>query len=135
MVEMLPEVVTAVVAAVGRYGTSVLTRAEDAAVDGTVSLGQRLIQKIFHGAAEGGSVSEAVADLAAAPGDDDAIAALRLRLKKVLAADPMLASKVAEMVRDAGVTVDSHGDRVNIAQHNSGIQSSGNSATIIQRQQ
>jgi len=129
MIEVLPEVVTAVTAAVGTYGTSVLTRTEDAAAEATVSLGRRLIQKIFHRSGNSDSIRESVADLAAAPGDDDAVAALRLRLKKALAADPALAAEVADMVRQAGITVNSHGDGANIAQHNSGIQSSGEGAT------
>lgn len=134
MVDVVAESVAAVVAAIGKYGSSVLTRAEDGAAGATVSLGQRLIQKIFHRPGSHDAVGAAVADVAAAPGDQDAVGALRLQLKKALAADPALAGELAEMIRTAGVTVNSEGDRANIAQHNTGIQSSGDNVTITQHQ-
>jgi hypothetical protein len=128
-------VVLAVKAAIGAYGTSVLTRAEDGAADGTVALGRSLIQKIFHRAGNTAQFRDAVADVAAWPDDEDALAALRLQLKKALAADPKLPGEVVGMVQAAGMTemtVVSSGDRANIAQNVSGIQSSGDNATIIQ---
>ena len=57
---------------------------------------------------------EAAQDVAAAPDDKDAQAALRLQLKKLLAADQALAKEVArlwEEAKAASVTVTASGDR------------------------
>ncbi len=57
---------------------------------------------------------EAVEDAAAAPQDEDALAALRLQLKKLLAEDPALATEIARLwgeAQAAGVTVAASGDR------------------------
>jgi len=43
-------------------------------------------------------VIEAVNDLVAAPTDQDALAALRLAVRKVLAADPALMAEVVDLV-------------------------------------
>ena len=47
-------------------------------------------------------VAEAARDLAAAPDDPDALAALRLQIKKALQADPELARELAALVAQAG---------------------------------
>lgn len=60
------------------------------------------------------AAQEAVQDLAAAPGDPDAQAALRQQLKKLLAEDPALAEAMARLWREAqaaGVTVTAVGER------------------------
>jgi hypothetical protein len=131
--EDLAAVVLAVEAAVGAYGTSVLTRAEDGAAEATVALGRSLIQKILHRAGNPAQVRDAVTDLAAAPDDQDALAALRLQLKKALAADPVLGAEVAGIIRESGMTVENSGSRVNIAETVTGIQSTGENANIAQQ--
>lgn len=60
------------------------------------------------------AAQEAVKDLAAAPKDEDAQAALRLQLKKILAEDETLASDVARIWKKAkagGVMAIAMGDR------------------------
>jgi len=62
---------------------------------------------------------EAVQDVAAAPDNEDALAALRLQLKKLLAEDEALAGEVArlwEEARQTGVTVIASGERSVAAQ-------------------
>jgi hypothetical protein len=57
---------------------------------------------------------EAAQDAAAHPDDEDALAALRLQLKKLLAEDPALAQELARLLaqsRPAGQTVIASGDR------------------------
>lgn len=57
---------------------------------------------------------EAAQEVAAAPEDEDARAALRVQLKKLLAEDESLAREVSEMqreMRQAGVNVAATGDR------------------------
>jgi thioredoxin-like negative regulator of GroEL len=57
---------------------------------------------------------DAIQEVAAAPGDEDARAVLRVQLKKLLAEDESLAREVSEMQREmrhAGVSVAAIGDR------------------------
>jgi hypothetical protein len=87
--------------ALGAYGTAVLARAEGEAADATVSLGHRLLKRIF-GTRDGGEpLPEPLADLAADPGDSDALVAVRLAVRKALAADPGLAAEVRSMLAGA----------------------------------
>ena len=60
------------------------------------------------------AAQEAAQDVATNPKDEDALAALRLQLKKLLAEDKSLAEEVArlwEEIRATGVTVIASGDR------------------------
>lgn len=60
------------------------------------------------------AVKEAVQEVAAAPDDEDARAALRLQLKKILAEDESMAQEISEMQREmrrAGVNVAAIGER------------------------
>jgi hypothetical protein len=88
-------------AAVGSYGGAVLAKVRDDAADATVGLGRRLLQKVFGHRGEGESLPGPLADLAADPGDGDALAAVRLAVRKALAADPMLAGEVRSMLAGA----------------------------------
>jgi hypothetical protein len=92
-------------AAVGAYGGAVLARVRDEAADATVGLGRRLLQRIFGTKGDGEPLSGPLADLAADPGDADALAAVRLLVRKALAADAGLAVEVGSMLAGApGVT-------------------------------
>ena len=86
-------------------GGAVLTRARDQAADATVGLGRRLLQRVFghHGDAE--PLPAPLADLAADIQDSDAEAAMRLAVRKVLKADPVLAAEVQAMLAGAGRVV------------------------------
>jgi len=92
-------------AAVGAYGGAVLAKMRDEAADATVGLGRRLLQRIFGTRGEAEPLPGPLADLAADPRDGDALAAVRLELRKALAADPVLAAEVGSMLSAApGVT-------------------------------
>ncbi len=103
------EVVQYASAAIAAYGGAVLAKTRDDAADATVSLGRRLLQKIFGSRRPGEPAPTAVADLAEDPGDNDAIAALRLAVRKALAADPGLQAEIRGLLAGAGVTVTASG--------------------------
>jgi hypothetical protein len=88
-------------AAVGAYGGAVLARVRDEAADATVGLGRRLLQRIFGTRRDGEPLPGPLADLAADPRDADALAAVRLLVRKALADDPGLAGEVGSMLAAA----------------------------------
>ena len=101
VVSLAAEMTPYVSAAVGAYGGA----GRDEVADATVGLGRRLLQRIFGTKAEGEPLPGPLADLAADPGDADALAAVRLLVRKALAADPGLAAEVGSMLAAApGVT-------------------------------
>jgi hypothetical protein len=107
-VEMTPYVS----AAVGAYGGAVLAKVRDDAADATVGLGRRLLQRVFGTRGEAEPLPGPLADLAADPGDEDALAAVRLLVRKALAADAVLASEVESLLAEApGVTQQVHAGR------------------------
>jgi hypothetical protein len=91
-------------AAVGAYGGAVLAKLQDDAADATVSLGRRMLQRVFGSRSEGEPLPAPLDDLAADPYDDDARGAVRLAVRKVLAADPVLEAEVRSMLAAEGVT-------------------------------
>ena len=95
--EMMPYVS----AAVGAYGGAVLAKVGDDAADATVGLGRRLLQRVYGQRDEAVPLPGPLADLAADPGDDDALAACRLAVRKTLTADPVLAAEVRSMITAA----------------------------------
>jgi hypothetical protein len=129
---MAAQVVPYATAALSAYGGAVLARVQDDAADATVGLGRRLLHKIFgtHSAEE--PLPEPLADLAADPGDSDAVAALRLYLRKLLTADTSLRADLGDLLAGAGVTVTAVGERSIAAHTISGIASTGDNATIHQ---
>lgn len=126
---VLSEVVPVMGAAVGAYGAGVLSRVEDAAADATVGLGQRLLQLVWRRAQRPDAVSAAVVELAGAGGDSDALAGLRLQVRKVLAQDPELLAELAGMLPTRGAVVTASGERsVAIGGTNSGSITTGDGA-------
>ena len=104
-VSMAAEMSPYVSAAVGAYGGAVLAKLRDDAADATVGLGRRMLQRIFGSRGEGEALPVPLADLVADPYDEDALGAVRLAIKKALAADPVLAAEVRSMLAGApGVT-------------------------------
>jgi hypothetical protein len=83
-------------AAIAGYGAAVLKISEDSAADATVSLGRRILQRVFGR----GQASDALADLAADQADPDLQAALRVALRKLLAENAQLATEVRDMVAE-----------------------------------
>ena len=90
-----------IAAAVGAYGGAVLGKVRDDAADATVGLGRRLLQRVFGRRADGELLPAPVADLVADPGDADALAALRLAMRRQLEADATMLAEVKRMLADA----------------------------------
>jgi hypothetical protein len=99
---MTAEMTPYISAAVSAYGGAVLARARDEAADATIGLGRRLLQKIFGHQDEAEPLPGPLADLAGDPQDSDALAAVRLTVRKTLEADPALAAEVRAMLAGAG---------------------------------
>ncbi|MGW0409970.1 hypothetical protein ACWDZX_01420 [Streptomyces collinus] len=109
-------------AAVGAYGATVLTRAQDAAADATVGLGQRILQLVWRRGDEVGRADlERVVDEAADEQDDAFSAAVLSRLlRRALRDDPGLREELSELLPApaAGtVTITASGERAIAAQH------------------
>lgn len=119
-----------VLAAVREFGGAVLNKAQDDAAEATVGLGRRLLQRIFGTRQAGEPLPEPLADVAADPRDEDAVAALRLAIRKALAADAGLRGEVEDMLAAAGVTVTAAGERSIAAQTISGVAATGDNTTI-----
>ncbi|MFG6202417.1 hypothetical protein [Nonomuraea sp. JJY05] len=119
-------------AAIGAYGSAVLTKAQDVAADETVGLGRRLLQRIWQRPESQAELQSAVSDRVQAPDDDDSLAALRLQIKKALAADPALVKELADMLgpaaAPAAMTVSAVGERAVAARTNTGIIQTGDDA-------
>jgi hypothetical protein len=100
------EIVPYMSAAASAYGGAVLARVRDDAADATVGLGRRLLQRVFGARAPGEQLPEPLADVVSNPRDEDAVAALRLAVRKALEASPTLTAEVESMLASAGVTGD-----------------------------
>ena len=130
MIEVATLVTTYVIAAVREFGGAVLNQAQADAAEGTVGLGRRLLQRIFGTHKAGEPLPEPLADAVADPQDEDAMAALRLAIRKALAADAGLRADVENMLASAGVTVTASGERSIAAETISGIAATGDNTTI-----
>jgi hypothetical protein len=109
--------------AVEALGDKVWDKTSDAAADEAAGFGRRLLARLLRrsdgpdadpdadtgsdtgsdvvavaGARDQAGVARAVHDLVTAPGDQDLQAALRLAVRRLLAADPVLMAEVADMV-------------------------------------
>ena len=116
-------------AAAAAYGGAVLAKVRDDAADATVGLGRRLLQRVFGTHKDSDPLPEPLADLIADSNDEDAVAALRIAVRKILAADEQLRTDVAGMLTSVGVTVIASGNR-SIAAHQIGIAVTGDNASI-----
>lgn len=120
-------------AAVAKWGTAALTKAEDTAATETVRLGQRLLTRLFTRSKSRESLKAAVTDLAAVVEDPDFQAALRAQIKKVLREDAALAEELAQMLPSQdGRAVTASGRGIAVGGDNSGIASTGQKAINIQ---
>ncbi|MFI6725153.1 hypothetical protein NRF20_20340 [Streptomyces sp. R-74717] len=124
------EIAPYVTAAVGAYGTAVLTRATDASADATVSLGRRILQRIRGNQQDSAELDRAVAEAAEAPEDEDFQAMLRVQIKRALLADAELTADIARLLSQSSVSLTASGDGSVAVQHNSGVISTGSNAQI-----
>jgi hypothetical protein len=114
--DVMPYLTTAVSA----YGGAVQAKARDDAADATVGLGRKLAQRIFGARKPGEPVPVPLADLVADPADPDAAGAVRLSIRKALAADPRLLADIRHLLAAAGPVITASGDRSVAAQHITG---------------
>ncbi|MFF9396986.1 hypothetical protein [Streptomyces griseoluteus] len=112
----------AVTAAVSAYGTAVLTRAQDAAADATVGVGQRILQAVWRRRDEAGRAElEQVVDEAVEE-DSEAYttAVLSRMLKRALLDDDQLRQELTALLpapAAGAVTITAAGERSIAAQH------------------
>ncbi|MFJ8438568.1 hypothetical protein [Kitasatospora griseola] len=112
IVQLVEQAGPYVASAVGAYGTAVLTRAEDAAVDATANLGRRILQAVLRRRPEqAAELAGAVDDAAADPDDADAAAALRQQLKRALREDAELRAELAGLLPTGSITITASGTR------------------------
>ncbi|GAA1182551.1 hypothetical protein GCM10009654_44790 [Streptomyces hebeiensis] len=119
-----------VTAAVAAYGTAVVTRTTDSAADATVSLGRRIVQRLWRREESRDDIGTAIRDLADAPDDADFQALLRAHIKRALLDDPALTADLARLLPASGVAVTASGDGAVAVQNNSGVISTGSGATV-----
>jgi hypothetical protein len=129
--DVVAAVVPYVTAAAGAYGSGVLEKVRDHAVDATVNLGRQLMHRIF-GEPLPAPVEAAVRDLAGDPRDPDRVAAVRRRIRIALEADPALAADVARMIQAAPIHLEALGDRSVAVKENTGIVQTGDHAQATQ---
>ncbi|MEY2246609.1 hypothetical protein AB8A21_27370 [Streptomyces sp. BF23-18] len=112
----------AVTAAVGAYGAAVLTRAQDAAADATVGLGQRILQLVWRRRDEAGraELERVVGEAADEQDDAYSTTVLSRLLKRALQDDPALREELAAVLpapAPGTVNVAASGERSIAAQH------------------
>jgi hypothetical protein len=130
VIELAAQLMSYVIAAIRAYGGAVLQTTQDDAAEATVGLGRRVLQSIFGTRAASEQMPEPVADVAADPGDEDAVATLRLAIRKALVADPRLRGEVEGILASAGVSVMAVGERSIAAQTITGVAATGDDITI-----
>jgi len=130
VIELAAIVMSYVIAALREFGGTVLNQAQADTAEATIGLGRRLLQRIFGTRKAGEPLPEPLADAVANPQDEDALAALRLVIRKALAADPGLRADVENMLASAGGTVTAAGERSIAAQNITGIAVTGDNTTI-----
>lgn len=126
IIQLAHAAAAAIGASVMAYGHAVITKAEDQAADGTVRLGRRILASLRGRERALPALDSAIRDLAGNPGDGDALAALRVQIRNLLASDPELVQQVKSILGDSsdfGV----HNSQVSVGQ-NDGIISTGSHA-------
>jgi hypothetical protein len=93
-------------AAVGAFGSAVLSRVRDDAADATARVGRRLLQRVFGRRAEDEPLPAPLATLAADPDDADALGMVRWAVRQALDTDAAMLQEVSSMLASAqAVTV------------------------------
>ena len=126
IVQIAHAAAAAIGAFVAAYGRAVLTKTEDQAADGTVRLGGRILASLRRKDRARPALDVAIQDLVNNPGDGDALAALRLQIRNLLADDPGLARQVRGMLGD-DANPGAHNSHISVRQ-NDGIISTGSGA-------
>ncbi|ARP71308.1 hypothetical protein LK07_17675 [Streptomyces pluripotens] len=134
IVQLVGQAGPAVTAAVGAYGAAVLTRAQDAAAEATVGLGQRILQLLWRRGDEAGRTElERVVGEAVDERDDVYSAAVLGRLlRRALQEDPVLREELSALLpapAAGAVSVTASGER-SIAAQQIGTAISGDGHTL-----
>jgi len=95
--ELAKEVVPPVKKAVDTYHTAALIKDPDAEGDPVAENGREILQAVYWRAQPVEPLETAVDDLATSPGDDDAVAELRIQIGKALSADETLVEQVSKL--------------------------------------
>ncbi|MET8148728.1 hypothetical protein ACIBSW_12735 [Actinoplanes sp. NPDC049668] len=127
---MAQDVVPYVTAAAAVYGGAVVQKVADAAgdagADATVSLGRRLLRRLF-ASRRGDQVRAAVVEVGEQPDDEASVAVLRAQVLKALSQEPALVEELSRMLGQAGAGGDRYTVTVSGGQ---GVQvGSGNTQT------
>ena len=130
VIELAAQLMSYVIAAIRAYGGAVLQTTQDDAAEATVGLGRRVLQRIFGTRAAGEQCPSRWPMWRPTRGDQDAAAALRLAIRKALAADPRLRADVEGMLASAGVSVTAAGERSIAAHTITGVAATGDNTTI-----
>ena len=77
----------------------------DNAADATVGVGRRLLQRVFGHRNDGDSVPVKLAEVVDASGDADALGALRLAIRRALAADADMLAEVRQILSSGQTAV------------------------------
>jgi hypothetical protein len=117
--------------AVGAYGGAVLADIRDEAADATVNVGRRLLQRLFGTRASGEELPEPLSDVVADVDDEDAMAALRLTVRKALEASPELQHDVTALMASVGGGVTASGERSIAANSISGVAITGDPSQVF----
>ncbi|MGC5361230.1 hypothetical protein ACPXCE_05990 [Streptomyces sp. DT24] len=117
-----------VTAAVTAYGSAVVARTTDAAADATASLGRRIVQRLWSREEHRGGLRQAIDEVAEDPQDDDAQAALRVQVRRILRQDAELTAELARLLPARSFTAS--GDGAVAVETNHGVISTGDGATI-----
>ncbi|MFF1770135.1 hypothetical protein [Streptomyces sp. NPDC058249] len=122
IVQLVEQAGPAVTAAVGAYGAAVLTRAQDAAADATVGLGQRILQLVWRRKDEAGrtELERVVGEAADEQDNAYSTAVLSRLLRQALQDDPALRDELAAVLpahAPGTVNVTASGERSIAAQH------------------
>lgn len=133
IVQLVGQAGPAVTAAVGAYGAAVLTRAQDAAADATVGLGQRILQLVWRRRDEAGraELERVVGEAADEQDDAYSTAVLSRLLRQALQDDPALREELAAVLpapASGTVNVTASGERA-IAAHHIGTAITGDGHT------
>lgn len=137
-VDLAATVVPYVTAVAGAYGAAVVAKIRDTAADGTADaaaqLGRRLLARVLRRSEEPATrrVIDAVQEIAEHPTDPDAVAALRLQLRRAFTADPQLAADITDMLREASTAVRARGQGAVAVEHNAGIIQTGRNSQATQ---
>jgi hypothetical protein len=98
---LVKDVTPSLISALRAYGGSVLAKINDDGADETVSLGRRLLQKVFGHKKDGEPLPTVLAEVIDNPDDEDYLGTLRTAIRKALQGDAQLLAEVREILKEA----------------------------------